>query len=54
MGGTELIVTRIAVGLAVVAIYFGAALIRYKLDEKTARKMTDQLKAFQESAESAE
>jgi len=51
IAGAEFIGARIAVGLAVVAIFFVAALIRYKLDSKTARQMTDQLKAFQESVE---
>ena len=51
IAGAEFIGARIAVGLAVVAIFFVAALIRYKLDSKTARQMTDQLKAFQENVE---
>ena len=44
----------VAVAACVVLVYAAAVLIRYKLDVKTARKMTDQLKALQESVESAE
>lgn len=44
----------VAVAACVVLVYVAAVLIRYKLDVKTARQMTDQLKALQESVESAE
>ena len=44
----------VAVAACVVLVYAAAVLIRYKLDVKTARQMTDQLKALQESVESAE
>ncbi len=37
----------VAVAVSVVVIYFGVLLIRYKMDQKTAQEMTDQLKAFQ-------
>lgn len=36
-----------AVAVSVVVIYLGVLFISYKLDMKTAEKMTDQLKAFQ-------
>ncbi len=36
-----------AVAGSVVVIYLGVMLIRYKMDQKTAQEMTDQLKAFQ-------
>ena len=44
----------VAVAACVVLVYAAAVLIRYKLDVKTARQMADQLKALQESVESAE
>ncbi len=44
----------VAVAACVVLVYAAAVLIRYKLDVKTARQMTDQLKALQKSVESAE
>jgi hypothetical protein len=36
-----------AVAVSVVLIYLGVMLIRYKMDQKTAQEMTDQLKDFQ-------
>lgn len=36
-----------AVAGSVVVIYLGVVLIRYKMDQKTAQEMTDQLKVFQ-------
>ena len=37
-----------AVACSVVVIYLGVLLIRYKMDQKTAQEMTDQLRAFQD------
>ena len=39
-----------AVAGSVVVIYLGVMLIRYKMDQKTAWEMTEQLKAFQKKA----
>ena len=36
--------------IIIVAIYLGVMLIRYKMDQKTAWEMTEQLKAFQKKA----
>ena len=39
-----------AVAASVVVIYLAVLLIRYKIDQRTAQEMTDQLKSFQKRA----